>query len=168
MDERDIRENSDRCEAELEELGVDNTRARKKERERSKRKKRVVFFILVLLAWAGLVYGGYSYAARHLQETEQHLANRVEELKLQNERTEEAIIEAMQLFQEELEITTAEIMQVRSEMNAIQEELELTGESITGTDETRQSLQERITDLDRQLAALRDQLQKLEEAARAF
>ena len=53
-------------------------------------------------------------------------------------------------------------------MNIIQEELELTGESITGTDQTRQSLQERMAMLDKQLVALKEQLQKLEEAVRAL
>ncbi|MDO9535758.1 MAG: hypothetical protein Q7J85_10625 [Bacillota bacterium] len=130
--------------------------------------KTPVVIFLILLMWGGLVYGGYFYALKHMQETEQYFSNQMVEIKLNNQRIEEELIGVMKLVQNDLESFNQEIAQIRSEMNMIQEELELTGESITGTDQTRLSLQERITELDKQLGGLREQLRKLEAAVRAL
>lgn len=146
----------------------DLQQSRSKGRLRQKKLKTPMVFVLILLLWAGLVFGGYFYALKQMQETKQHFSNQMMELKLENQHIEEEITGAMQLFSNELENSNREIMQIRSEMNMIREELELTGESITGTDQTRLSLQERITELDKQLAGLREQLRKLEEAVRAL
>jgi chromosome segregation ATPase len=125
-------------------------------------------FLLLLLLWIGLVVGGGLGAWGYLHKTEQHFLNRVEEVKLENRRLGNEIVEMMQLFNDELKNYKVEIELVRSELAMIQEELELTGESLTGTDQTRQSLQERMAELDQQLAALKEQLRKLEEAVRAL
>ncbi|MGI6317659.1 MAG: hypothetical protein GX263_09790 [Firmicutes bacterium] len=130
--------------------------------------KTVVFFVLALLLWAGLIAGGYFFSMKHLQETEQNFLNQINALQQENKRIQEDITATMQLLHDELGNFSDEIAQVRGEMIVIQEELELTGESLTGTDQTRLSLQERITELDGQLAALKEQLRKLEEAVRAL
>lgn len=124
--------------------------------------------VLALLLWAGLIYGGYFFAMKHLQATEQNFLNQIDVLKLENQRIHEEITATMQLLHDELDNFNGEMIQIRGEMNMIQEELELTGESLTGTDQTRLSLQERITELDGQLAALKEQLRKLEEAVLAL
>jgi chromosome segregation ATPase len=163
MSDRDLSNSQGRKQ---EQPNYNQAKTRKKARE--KKLRTAIFIVLILLLWAGLVYGGFFYSLKHMRETERHFADQLNELKLENQRVEEEIIAAMQLFHNELESSSQEIMQIRNEMNIIQEELELTGESITGTDETRQSLQERITELDEQLVGLKEQLRKLEEAARAF
>ena len=135
---------------------------------REKQQKTVVLFVLVILLWVGLVGGGYFALRRHLQKTEQYFSRQMNELNAENQRIAEDIVGAMQLFEQELAGSREEMQQIRAEMNMIQEELELTGESITGTDATRQSLAERITELDQQLAGLKEQLRKLEAAVRAL
>jgi chromosome segregation ATPase len=131
-------------------------------------RQKIVSYLLLLLLWTALVCGGFFCARGYLNRTEQRFLNQIDELRLENQRIEEEIVETMQLFYNELNSYKEEIQLVRSEMNMIQEELELTGESITGTDQTRQSLQERMAELDKQLAGLREQLRKLEEAVRAL
>lgn len=135
---------------------------------RGKKQEAVVFFVLVLLLWVGLVGGGYLALRRHLQKSEQYFARQVNELKVENQRIAADIVGAMELFEQELIASQEEMEQIRREMDLIQEEMELTGESITGTDATRQSLAERITELDQQLAGLKEQLRKLEAAVRAL
>ncbi len=130
--------------------------------------KTVVFFILALLLWIGLIAGGYFFSMKHLRQTEQNFLNQINALQQENQRIQEDITATMQLLHDELGNFSGEVAQVRGEMNLIREELELTGESLTGTDQTRLSLQERITELDGQLAALKGQLKKLEEAVRAL
>ena len=139
-----------------------------KRKQREKRLTKAISVILILLMWAGLVYGGYYLAREHLRENREYFTSQVEELKRDNRRMEEEITEALRLFQGELENYKGEIQQVRDEMGMIQEELELTGESIIGTDETRQSIQKRMAELDKQLGGLREQLRRLEEAVRAL
>lgn len=135
---------------------------------RGKKQETVVFFVLVLLLWIGLVGGGYLVLRRHLQKSEQYFTRQVNELKAENQRIAADIVDSMQLFEQELIASQEEMEQIRREMDLIQEEMELTGESITGTDATRQSLAERITELDQQLAGLKEQLRKLEAAVRAL
>lgn len=135
---------------------------------REQGQKTVVFIVLALLLWAGLICGGYYFAMKHLQETEQNFLNQINALQQENRRIQEDITSTMQLLHDDLVNFSSEINEVRGEMSMIQEELELTGESLTGTDQTRLSLQERITELDDQLAALKGQLKKLEDAVRAL
>ncbi|MEW5920056.1 MAG: hypothetical protein AB1796_03685 [Bacillota bacterium] len=145
-----------------------NIQARARQKPRGKWLKAFLLAVLIIIGWAGIIYGGYYYATKHLQETEQFFAGQIEELLLANARIEEKITGTMQSFYLELEQTNAEIVQIRGELQMIQEELALTGETITGSDKTRQSLQERITELDKQLTSLKEQLKKLEDAVRAF
>ena len=135
---------------------------------RGQGRKTVAFFVLAIFLWAGLIFGGYLFAMKHLQETEQNFLNQINALQQENQRIQEEITATMQLLHDELGNFSSEINEVRSEMSVIQEELELTGESLTGTDQTRLSLQERITELDAQLAALKSQLKKSEDAVRAL
>lgn len=130
--------------------------------------KPVLYFLLIILLWAGLVGVGYFAVQRQLQKSEQFFAEQLNELRTDNQRLTTDIVDAMQLFEQELSGSRAEMQQLRQEMEMIQEELELTGESLTGTDATRQSLTERIAELDRQLAGLQEQLKKLEAAVRAL
>ena len=145
-----------------------NTLAGAGKKESARKTKAIFLGLLALLAWAGLVYGGYYYAVKHLQETRQHVSSQVDRLILENERIEERIRETMQSFKDELDSSNLVIGQIRQELDMIQEELTLAGETISGSDQTRQSLQERMAELDRQFAALKEQLKKLEEAVRAF
>ncbi|MGI5823635.1 MAG: hypothetical protein ACOX6Z_06780 [Dethiobacteria bacterium] len=124
--------------------------------------------MLIVLLWAGLVGGGYFAVQKHLQKSEQYFAEQLDELKVENQRLTADIVGTMHLFEQELGGSREEMQQLRQEMEMIREELELTGESLTGTDVTRQSLAERITELDRQLAGLQEQLKKLEAAVRAL
>lgn len=130
--------------------------------------KPVLYFMLVILLWVGLVGGGYFAVQRQLQRSEQFFAGQLNELRSDNKRLTTEIVGAMQLFEQELSGSRVEMQQLRQEMEMIQEELELTGESLTGTDATRQSLTERITELDWQLTGLQEQLKKLEAAVRAL
>lgn len=144
------------------------TRNRRQRSSRGKVLKGLLLAVLIICAWAGLIYLGYDYAAKELQQTEKYFAGQIEELKLTNTRIEEKITATMQSFYLQLEHTHTEIGQIRDQLQLIQEELALTGETITGTDKTRLSLQDRITELDKQLASLREQLKKLEDAVRAL
>ncbi len=171
MDERDLnRDLTDdiSSKSQKEPARVGKNKKNKDKKKRQERKKIAIYAVLFLLFWSGLVYGGYYYGTRHLQQTQDYFATQMNEVKLENQRIEEEILEKMKLFHDELEKSNLEIVQVRQELNTIQDELELTGETITGSDETRQSMQERMTELDEQLTALQEQLEKLEEAARAF
>ncbi len=135
---------------------------------RGKKQNTTVIYILVFLLWAGLVGGGYFALRWHLQKSEQHFTRQLDALKVENQHIAADIVAAMSLFEQELVASQEEMEQIRREMDLIQEELELTGESITGTDATRQSLAERITELDQQLAGLKEQIRKLEAAVRAL
>lgn len=136
--------------------------------KRKKRKRTVLVFGLVFLLWAGVVYGGYYFATKQLQETKLHFSQQIDELKQENRRIEEDLVAIMGLLQDELEVSGKELADIMGEMETIQEELELAGETLTGADETRESLQGQISRLDDQLSELQKQIDKLEEAARAF
>ena len=146
----------------------ENIKAITRKKERDRKIKAVFLCALVILFWAGIVYGGFYYGSMHLQEMEERFTHQIEGLMLENKRIEASITGSMQAVREELEQSNHEVMQIQGELNLIQEELALTGETITGTDQTRLSLQERMTELDSQLASLRTQLKKLEDAVRAF
>lgn len=153
---------------------IDKLKQQKKLKDRARKRERIMIIKMILLsllivgAWIGIVYGGYYYSLNYLEEMEERFAIQIDSLIRENRRIEMEIKETMQLFHGELEHSNRDIMQIRNELNMIQEELALTGETITGSDETRLSLQQRISELDRQLAALRTQLGKLEDAVRAF
>ncbi len=146
----------------------ENIKAKARKKERDRKIKTVFLCALVILLWAGIVYGGFYYGSMHLQEMEERFVSQIDGLILENEQIEARIAGAMQAVQNELELSNQEMMQIQSELNLIQEELALTGETITGTDQTRLSLQERMAELDNQLASLRTQLKRLEDAVRAF
>ncbi|HAP32341.1 MAG TPA: hypothetical protein DCQ14_04715 [Firmicutes bacterium] len=148
--------------------GLRSGKLKSKRKLRDKRLAKAISVIIILLLWAGLVYGGYYLAWEHLRENREYFTSQVEELKRDNRRMEEEITGALRLFQGELENYRGEIQQIRDEMGMIQEELELTGESIIGTDETRRSIQKRMAELDSQLGGLKEQLRKLEESVRAL
>lgn len=153
---------------------IKKTNEEKKENEkvrakgRAKKIKIVISTFLIIILWAGIVYGGYHYGKQYLRQTEQRFTDQLETLVDENKKIEAGIKGTMQAFDDQLVSSNQDLLQIRNELNIIQEELALTGETITGSDETRLSLQERISELDRQLASLKEQLEKLEEAVRAF
>ncbi len=146
----------------------DKNRKVRAAKKREKMSKGILFGALIVMVWVGIVYGGFYYSAMHLEKMEERFTHQIERLLSENKQVEAMIAGSMQAFQEELKLTNQEITHIQSELNLIQEELALTGETITGTDQTRQSLQDRMTELDNQLASLRIQLIKLEDAVRAF
>lgn len=126
-------------------------------------KLKIIFYILTVLLWGGLLYGGYLLALDYFEESNAYLDKKIEEVKIQNE----AALTELQRFNEELQDSTEELVLIKDELNYLKEALELTGETITGSDETRLAIEERIKVLDKQLSQLQKQLVKLEEAARA-
>ena len=62
---------------------------------RDKRLKTALSFLLLLILWAGLVFGGYFYALNRMQEIAQHFSEQVGELKEENQRIGEELTEAM-------------------------------------------------------------------------
>lgn len=146
---------------ETETTNLDETTPRKKRTDRHN--KKIIYPLLAILLWGGLVYGGYLITFNYFESTQAAHKEEMQELLDQNE----LIVTQLGQFNAELQSSTEELAMIKNELNYIKEGLELTGETMTGSDETRKALQERMTELDSRLNQLSIQLGKLEEAARA-
>ena len=135
----------------------------RQKRTQNRHNKKIIYPILAILLWGGLLYGGYLLTFNYFESTQATHKEEMQELVSQNK----LIVTQLEQFNAELQSSTEELTMIKNELNYVKEGLELTGETMTGSDETRKALQERMTELDARLNQLSIQLGKLEEAARA-
>lgn len=147
----------------IENTNIERHAKHRRVRERGNRNFKLLYSVLAILIWGGLIYGGYTVAKNYFEDINKHIDEQINEMKQQNE----AVIAQLEQFNLELQASTEELLIITNEIAVIKDALEITGETLTGSDATRLALQERISILDVRLNELTAQLKKLEEAARA-
>lgn len=130
--------------------------------------KKVIAFFLSVIIWMGLLYGGYNYTQKSLHNVQTAFQQDVLTVKTANQESMLVLLGEINSLQGELLEVSQELSLVKEQLGFIKEELQLTGETMTGSDQSKQALTSRIADLDKQLAQLRNQLKKLEEAALVY
>lgn len=147
-------------ERELTQLEYTNENSPHLKRDRKKKSKAIsiMLFLISILVWGGLLYGGYYVATQYINSTEKYIDERLAVIQKSN-------TENMKELDSELQKVNDELLSIKSELVFIQEDLALTGETLNGTDETKMALQERIKALDTQLTELQKSISRLEDAS---
>lgn len=128
----------------------------------------ILIYVLVVVLWAGLLLAGIFMAHKYMESAKEDFLMEIQAVRDENQGHTNKLLLQIDELNNHMGLTKEELENVLGQLELINEELELTGESISGSDESKQALATRISDLDKQLLELRNQLKKLEEAARVY
>jgi septal ring factor EnvC (AmiA/AmiB activator) len=131
-------------------------------------RRTATYFLLTIILWCGLAYGGYTLAQEHINRLRNHQAEIETALKTRIEEVQEENRAKIDSLNSEMTGLTAKLEDVSAKLETIREELQLTSDSISGSDDTKLALQAQISALNKQLDDLKKSLEKLENAARVY